>query len=147
MAALPVVTPRRASRRTVRDPRGRRLDVRATLRRARATGGDRRRRQFRRRTERPRHLVLVADVSGSMAPYARAYLHLLHGAVRASGADAFVFATRLTRLTRQLRPPTPTSPCGGRWPRPPTGRAGPASPTRCGSSTTATAAGGWPGGR
>ena len=107
MAALPAVTPRRASRRMVRDPRGRRLDVRATLRRARATGGDPARRQFRRRTERPRHLVLVADVSGSMAPYARAYLHLLHGAVRASGADAFVFATRLTHLTRQLRASDP----------------------------------------
>jgi uncharacterized protein with von Willebrand factor type A (vWA) domain len=103
MAALPPATPRRASRRTVRDPRGRRLDVRATLRRARATGGDPARRQYRRRTERPRHLVLIADVSGSMAPYARAYLHLLHGAVRATRADAFVFATRLTRLSRHLR--------------------------------------------
>jgi uncharacterized protein with von Willebrand factor type A (vWA) domain len=102
MAALPLATPPRPSRRQVRHPRGRRLDLRATLRRARATGGDPVARTFRRRTERPRHLVLIADVSGSMAPYARAYLHLLHGAVRASRADAFVFATRLTRLTRYL---------------------------------------------
>jgi uncharacterized protein with von Willebrand factor type A (vWA) domain len=102
MAALPLATPPRPSRRQVRHPRGRRLDLRATLRRARATGGDPVAREFRRRTERPRHLVLIADVSGSMAPYARAYLHLLHGAVRASRADAFVFATRLTRLTRYL---------------------------------------------
>jgi uncharacterized protein with von Willebrand factor type A (vWA) domain len=102
MAALPPAAPRRASRRTVRHPRGRHLDLRATLRRARATGGDPVRRVFRRRTERPRHLVLIADVSGSMAPYARAYLHLLHGAVRATKADAFVFATRLTWLSRPL---------------------------------------------
>jgi len=102
MAALPPAAPRRASRRTVRHPRGRRLDLRATLRRARATGGDPVRRVHRRRTERPRHLVLIADVSGSMAPYARAYLHLLHGAVRAAKADAFVFATRLTWLSRPL---------------------------------------------
>jgi uncharacterized protein with von Willebrand factor type A (vWA) domain len=46
--------------------------------------------------------VLSADVSGSMEPYARVYLHLMRGAVRALGSEAFVFATRLTRLTRQL---------------------------------------------
>ena len=46
--------------------------------------------------------MLLADISGSMEPYARAYLHLLHGAVRATRAEAFVFATRLTRLTRAL---------------------------------------------
>lgn len=37
-----------------------------------------------------------------MEPYARVYLHLMRGAVRALGSEAFVFATRLTRLTRQL---------------------------------------------
>lgn len=37
-----------------------------------------------------------------MEAYGRAYLYLLHGAVRAVRAEAFVFATRLTRLTRQL---------------------------------------------
>lgn len=102
MAALPWATPRRASRRTARHPRGRLLDLRATLRRARRTGGDPVRRSYRQRRHRPRHLVLIADVSGSMEPYARAYLHLLHGAVRAARADAFVFATRLTWLTRAL---------------------------------------------
>ena len=50
-----------------------------------------------------RRLVLLCDISGSMEPYARAYLQFLHCA-RASGPDheAFVFATRLTRLTKQL---------------------------------------------
>jgi uncharacterized protein with von Willebrand factor type A (vWA) domain len=37
-----------------------------------------------------------------MEPYARVYLHLMRGAVKALGSEAFVFATRLTRLTRQL---------------------------------------------
>jgi hypothetical protein len=57
----------------------------------------------RTRRTRPRRLVLLCDISGSMEPYARAYLHLLTSAV-ASGApaEAFVFATRLTRLTRAL---------------------------------------------
>ncbi len=107
LAARPWTTPPRASRRTVRHPRGRELDLRASLRRARATGGDPVRRAYRHRRRRPRRLVLLADVSGSMAPYARAYLHLLHGAVRASRAEAFVFATRLTRLTRALGAATP----------------------------------------
>jgi uncharacterized protein len=102
MADLPWATPRRATRRAVRHPRGRLVDLRSTLRRARTTGGDPVRRAYRERSDRPRRLVLLADVSGSMAPYARAYLHLLHGAVRAARAEAFVFATRLTRLTRAL---------------------------------------------
>ena len=51
---------------------------------------------------RPRRLVLLCDVSGSMEPYTRVYLTLLQGAVAGARAEAFVFATRLTRLTRQL---------------------------------------------
>ena len=94
--------PRRQARRARSSPRGRRLDVRRMLRRAHRTGGDPARRSYRRRTDRPRRLVLIADVSGSMESYARVYLHLLHGAVRATRAEAFVFATRLTRLTRAL---------------------------------------------
>ena len=94
--------PRRAARRTRSGSRGRRLDLRRMLRRAHRTGGDPARRYHRQRTDRPRRLVLIADVSGSMEAYARVYLHLLHGAVRGASAEAFVFATRLTRLTRPL---------------------------------------------
>ena len=94
--------PRRRARRTRSSSRGRRLDVRRMLRTAHRTGGDPARRRYRRRTNRPRRLVLIADVSGSMESYARVYLHLLHGAVRGARAEAFVFATRLTRLTRPL---------------------------------------------
>src|SRR5439155_13093683 len=54
------------------------------------------------RRERP--LVLVLDVSGSMAPYARMLLHYVHAAVAARRrVEAFAFGTRLTRITRELR--------------------------------------------
>lgn len=99
---LPLVPPPRTARRLRRHVAGARLDVRSTLRLAHRTGGDPVELVMRRRTERPRRIVLIADVSGSMAPYARVYLHLLRGAVRALHAEAFVFATRLTRLTRWL---------------------------------------------
>jgi uncharacterized protein with von Willebrand factor type A (vWA) domain len=99
---LPLVPPRRPARRSRRHRSGDHLDLRATLREARRTGGDPVRAVRRRRTERPRRVVLIADVSGSMAPYARVYLHLMRGAVRGVRAEAFVFATRLTRLTRVL---------------------------------------------
>ena len=99
---LPLIPPKRQGRRSARHRAGRELDIRATLRRAHRTGGDPVARVRRRRIERPRRVVLLADVSGSMEPYARVYLHLLRGAVRALGAEAFVFATRLTRLTRPL---------------------------------------------
>jgi uncharacterized protein len=102
VASLALVAPRRRSRRTVVHPLGRRVDLRATLQRARHTGGDPVRLVRRRRRDRPRRVVLIADVSGSMDAYARAYLYLLHGAVRALPAEAFVFSTRLTRLTRVL---------------------------------------------
>ena len=94
--------PRRARRaRTARH--GERLDVRATLRRSRRTAGDPVQHLHRRRRLRPRRLVALLDVSGSMAPYARAYLLLLEGAARGAHAETFVFATRLTRVTRALR--------------------------------------------
>jgi uncharacterized protein with von Willebrand factor type A (vWA) domain len=90
-------------RRLRRDPHGARLDVRATVRASRRTGGDPARLILRRRLERPRRIVVLCDISGSMEPYARAYLQLLHAAVGGADADAFVFATRLTWVTRALR--------------------------------------------
>ena len=98
-------SPRRRGARGARGAsrRGEHLDVRATLRRSRRTGGDPVAQLHRRRRERPRRLVALLDVSGSMAPYARAYLLLLEGAARGARAETFVFATRLTRVTRALR--------------------------------------------
>lgn len=102
IAELRLAAPRRRSRRTAYATRGRRLDLRRTLRRAHRTGGDAVRWSHRTRRQRPRRVVLIADVSGSMEPYARVYLQLLQGAVRGAQAEAFVLATRLTRLTRAL---------------------------------------------
>ena len=45
---------------------------------------------------------MLCDISGSMEPYSRAFIQFLHGTVATGGAEAFVFATRLTRLTRAL---------------------------------------------
>ncbi len=102
MARLVLAPARRRSRRSRVAQRGSILDFRATLRAAQRTGGDPVRQIRRMRRIRPRRVVLLADVSGSMEAYGRAYLYLLHGAVRATGAEAFVFATRLHRLTRAL---------------------------------------------
>lgn len=102
-AQLKVAPPPRRSRRSVRHPHGVDLDLRATLGRAHRTAGDALTRIHRKPRVRPRRLVLLCDISGSMESYARAYLQLLHSAVGGAQAEAFVFATRLTRVTRALR--------------------------------------------
>lgn len=98
-----LVTPQRRSRRLVRSTRGGRIDVRATLRHARRTGGEPAHLVYRRHRTRSRRLVLLCDISGSMESYARVYLQLLLGAVHGTSAEAFVFATRLTRLTKVFK--------------------------------------------
>ncbi len=103
MTQMRLAPPKRIRRRTQRSSRGRRLDMRATIRRSRRTAGDPVELIRRRETVRPRRLVMLADISGSMEPYARAYLQLLHCAAGGANAETFVFATRLTRLTRHLR--------------------------------------------
>jgi uncharacterized protein with von Willebrand factor type A (vWA) domain len=103
MVRLQLATPERVTRRKRKGRRGEHMDMRRTLRRSMHTGGDPIVLARKRRRVHPRRLVLLCDISGSMEPYARAYLQFLHAA-RATGpyAEAFVFATRLTRLTRQL---------------------------------------------
>ncbi len=103
MTRMRLAPPTRRRRRTLRSSTGRRLDMRATIRRSQRTGGDPVEQVRRRRSVRPRRLVMLADISGSMEPYARAYLQLLHCAAGGANAETFVFATRLTRLTRHLR--------------------------------------------
>lgn len=102
LRSLTIAAPERPSRRRVRHRRGDDLDVRATLRRARRSGGEPLRAVRRRPRVRPRRLVFICDISGSMEAYARAYLQLLWSGV-ATKAEAFVFATRLTRVTRALQ--------------------------------------------
>ncbi|BBF99101.1 MULTISPECIES: vWA domain-containing protein [Pseudonocardia] len=107
MAAFRLVTPSRRSRRTRPHRRGREIDLQATLRVARRTGGDPARPVRRARQLRPRRLVVLCDVSGSMEPWTRMLLQLLWCARAGSRAEVFAFATRLTRLTAALGRGTP----------------------------------------
>ncbi|MBE2315268.1 VWA domain-containing protein [Solirubrobacter sp. CPCC 204708] len=97
--------PTRRSRRTVPTRRRREThDLRATIRASLRTGGELLERRYREQAERPRRLVLVCDVSGSMAPYSRMLLQYMQACVAARArVEAFVFGTRLTRVTRELR--------------------------------------------
>lgn len=104
MSRLRLSAAMRRSRRLqpVAVPRGR-PDLRRTVRRALQAGGEPIARSFRRPGERPRRLVLLLDVSGSMESYARALLRFVHAAVVARRrVEAFALGTRLTRLTREL---------------------------------------------
>lgn len=84
--------------------RGPRLDLRRALARGLRTGGDILEIPTRRRRVRPRRLVLLADVSGSMERYSRLLLHFAHGVgQRHRRLEVFLFSTRLTRVTHQLR--------------------------------------------
>ena len=92
----------RRSRRLEPAPRGRH-DPRRTLRAALRTGGEPMRHRFRKARNRPRKLVLLCDISGSMASYSRVLLRFLHaGVVSGEPVEAFVIGTRLTRVTREM---------------------------------------------
>ena len=96
--------PERRSRRLRRAGRPGRLDLRETVERSLRTDGEALRPSFCDQSRRPRRVLVICDVSGSMERYSRALLVALE-AVVGSGlkAEAFVFATRLTRLTAPLR--------------------------------------------
>jgi hypothetical protein len=103
MSRLELATPLRRTRRYVKGHRGGHVDMRRTLRGSLRTAGDPIRLARRHRRVVRRRLVLLLDISGSMEPYARAYLQFLASAAGSGpDAEAFVFATRLTRLTRAL---------------------------------------------
>ncbi|MEY9968923.1 uncharacterized protein with von Willebrand factor type A (vWA) domain [Streptacidiphilus sp. MAP12-16] len=103
--------PLRRTRRRQADPRGRHVDLRRTLRRSLRTGGEAVRLARSHGRQRHRPLVLLCDISGSMEPYAHAYLRFFSRVCSRAGAglsaETFVFATRLTRLTPVLRHSTP----------------------------------------
>lgn len=78
-------------------------DLRRTIRLALKHQGEPVQRRFTERSIKARRLVLILDVSGSMEPYARAFLRFAHAAVVARGrVETFAIGTRLTRLTRYL---------------------------------------------
>jgi uncharacterized protein with von Willebrand factor type A (vWA) domain len=81
------------------------LDPRRTLRALLANGGEPVRLQRHRTARRPRRLVLLVDVSGSMQPYADALLRFAHVITRRSptSTEVFTLGTRMTRVSRQLR--------------------------------------------
>jgi uncharacterized protein len=91
------------TRRFAPDPRGRRADLRATLRAALRLGGliELKRKSRRRR---PPPLVVLCDISGSMSRYSRIFLHFMHTVTNdRDRVFTFVFGTRLTNITRHLR--------------------------------------------
>jgi len=95
--------PLRRTRRRRPGRRGDGLDVRRTVRLGMRHGGDLVQLSKRARCVRPRQVVLVCDVSGSMAPYARVLLQFVHVAVAGrQQVEAFTLGTRLTRVTRVL---------------------------------------------
>ena len=122
MRELAIAVPPRRTRRYRPRKDGVRLDMRRTLRQARRTGGEPVRIARQAVRARPRRLVVLCDISGSMEPYARALLQLMYVASRSSGSaglvgslreanrprtEVFTFATRLTRLTPALAAATP----------------------------------------
>jgi uncharacterized protein with von Willebrand factor type A (vWA) domain len=106
-AQLQVALPRRRGSR--RRPTGRgEMDARRTLREQLRRAGEVGPIRWRRRTTRPRRVVLLVDVSGSMSAYADALLRLAHRVLRSGMAgggrvEVFTIGTRLTRLTPALR--------------------------------------------
>lgn len=106
MSDLRVPTAVRRSRRRHRVTHGRgRPDLRSSVRRSLRTDGEVLRLTSSRPGHRPRRLVLLVDVSGSMEPYARALVRFAHAAVaarRRGQVETFALGTRVTRITREL---------------------------------------------
>jgi uncharacterized protein with von Willebrand factor type A (vWA) domain len=104
VALLAPGTAARTTRR-FRPARGGGVDPPRTVRQMLRHGGEATRLARRRRRDKPRRLVLLLDVSGSMAPYADALLRFGHAAVRRRPTltEVFTLGTRMTRVTRALR--------------------------------------------
>jgi uncharacterized protein len=115
MRELNLAIPPRRTRRFRGPRKGKRTDLRRTMRQARRSGGEVIRLSHQARVVRPRRLVVLCDISGSMEPYARALLLLLYalngGQFRSSEnrPEVFSFATRLTRLTPALSAASPAT--------------------------------------
>jgi hypothetical protein len=114
MREMSLAIPPRRTRRYRRARDGKRPDLRSTMRQARRSGGEVIRLSRRAPRVRPRRLVVLCDISGSMEAYSRALLMLLYalhgGQVRGGSQnrpEVFSFATRLTRLTPALAAASP----------------------------------------
>jgi uncharacterized protein with von Willebrand factor type A (vWA) domain len=103
IARMRLGPPLRRVRRTQAARRGRMPDPRRTARETLRAHGEPPQPYWRRRRLRIRPLILILDVSGSMADYSRNLLQFAWSARRASGrVEVFCFGTRLTRITRAL---------------------------------------------
>ncbi|MEX1125314.1 MAG: VWA domain-containing protein [Acidimicrobiia bacterium] len=103
MVRIRVVPPRRRTRRTHPTSSGARPDLRRTVRTTLRTHGEPSELFWRQCRLKMRPLVLILDVSGSMADYSRNLLQFAYSTRRAaSRVEVFCFGTRLTRITRSL---------------------------------------------
>jgi hypothetical protein len=103
MARIRLTPPRRRTRRTRAAASGRAPDMRKTIRESMRMHGEPAELFFRQRRTRLRPLILILDVSGSMADYSRHLLQFAYSAKRAAGrVEVFCFGTRLTRITKPL---------------------------------------------
>lgn len=104
LALLEASSPLRRSRRFEPGHRGG-IDAHRTVRTAVRRGGEPVKLHYKKHRSRPRRVVLLVDVSGSMSPYADALLRFAHAAVRSQprGSEVFTVGTRLTRVTGELR--------------------------------------------
>jgi uncharacterized protein len=103
MSRLRLTPPKRRTRRTRKAPSGRAPDLRRTMRESLRMHGEPAELFWRRRRVRLRPLILILDVSGSMAEYSRNLLQFAYSAQRAADrVEVFCFGTRLTRVTKAL---------------------------------------------
>jgi uncharacterized protein len=103
MARIRLTPPRRRTRRTTAAAAGRSPDLRRMVRQSLRMHGEPPELAWRRRKVRLRPLILILDVSGSMADYSRHLLQFAYSAKRAAArVEVFCFGTRLTRITRAL---------------------------------------------
>jgi uncharacterized protein with von Willebrand factor type A (vWA) domain len=94
----------RRTRRFRPDAAGARVDMKATIKRSLAHGGEILALSRRARVTRPPPLVVLCDISGSMARYSQILLHFLHAVANdRDRVSVFLFGTRLSNITRQLR--------------------------------------------
>jgi uncharacterized protein with von Willebrand factor type A (vWA) domain len=104
LSELRLPLPKIRTRRFHAHPAGTRLDLRRSLKESLRGGGEVI--QLVRAAPRQLHppLVVLCDISGSMNPYSRMFLHFLHAITNdRDRVSVFVFGTRLTNITRQLR--------------------------------------------
>ena len=90
VAALRPHLPLVSTRRLRAHPRGRQIDMRATLRAALRAGRGGIPLVYARRRERPAHIVVICDVSGSMSRYSSLLLHFAHALATAQGESSRV---------------------------------------------------------